>query len=45
MTFDEFKNTYSLRLNEQQAEAVQAVEGPVLLLAAMVHSSGNLVSL
>ena len=33
MTLEEFKNTYNLPLNGQQAAAVQATEGYVLLLA------------
>ena len=33
MTFTEFLNTYNIRLNQQQLDAVQSVEGPVLLLA------------
>ena len=39
MTFEEFRETYKLRLTETQAEAVRSVEGPVLLLA--VPGSGK----
>ncbi len=39
MTFEQFKEKYGLRLTETQAEAVQSVEGPVLLLA--VPGSGK----
>ena len=33
MTFSEFQETYHIQLNKQQLDAVQAVEGPTLLLA------------
>ena len=33
MNFQTFYNTYHMRLDAQQQAAVQAVEGPVLLLA------------
>lgn len=33
MTFEEYKNTYSLQLTDQQDRAVQTVDGPVLVLA------------
>ena len=39
MTFDQFKKTYGLCLDKQQQAAVQAVDGPVLLLA--VPGSGK----
>ena len=39
MEFSQWKERYSLSLDEQQEQAVQAVDGPVLLLA--VPGSGK----
>lgn len=39
MTYEQFKTQYSIRLNDQQEQAVRAVEGSVLLLA--VPGSGK----
>jgi DNA helicase-2/ATP-dependent DNA helicase PcrA len=39
MTFNEFKSQFNINLNPQQEAAVQAIDGPVLLLA--VPGSGN----
>ena len=52
MDFAEWKAAWGVRLNDQQEAAVQAAEGPVLLLAvpgsgkttALIHRLGYLIS-
>ena len=39
MTFAEFQKHYQIKLNKQQMDAVQSVNGPILLLA--VPGSGK----
>lgn len=39
MTYEEFQETFHIRLNRQQAQAVRAVDGATLLLA--VPGSGK----
>ena len=41
MEWKEFETTFSVKLNQQQKEAVQSTKGPVLLLARIRKDRGT----